>query len=282
MDAFAKDDLIAFYQDCWKSMIADEVDGHSLEYSNPVEDRLVYSEYIDLLSEHGLARRGGTVLDVGAGSGRWFRFLHKKFKPLRIVALDATDSSLELLRKLHGEFANASFAKADISSPGLRIEGGPFDLINCGNVLFHLMQEEAILTALKNMREALSDTGAIVTTEYLPKTTVRTRMMLVLGRDKFYEMVNDAGLKVLSVKAFSFFANDPMGLDTAAEKETEAEFYKVRAGMIEMLRMDMDAESKNNIVDFFASVEKALLLFGRARFEEADFPSQKLVLLARK
>ena len=68
--------------------------------SNPVEDAVLYPIYEQLLRDLNVPVDGGRVLDVGAGSGRWVRFFTRRFTPARLVGVDFTRASVDLLAPL--------------------------------------------------------------------------------------------------------------------------------------------------------------------------------------
>src|SRR5262249_44658624 len=146
------------------------------------------------------------VLDVGSGSGRWVRFFAERFGPGRLLGMDFAGPSVDLLRKWHAG-SGAEFRQADITAPGLNL-GERFSLVNAANVLFHIPEQDRFARALENLARHLEPGGRIVTTEYLPRTSMRTEWMLVRSRYEFEALARAAGLRIISVRPFCFFAND--------------------------------------------------------------------------
>jgi SAM-dependent methyltransferase len=171
------------------------------------------------------------------------------------------------------------FRVGDIAATDLD-EGRAYDLVNVANVLFHLVEPQLFLNAIKNIARLLAPGGIAVTTEYLPTTTLRTNMMLVHSRDDFKRVVAEAGLEILKIKAFSFFSNDPMGLDIS-EADARTHFNQVRADMDHLLSSSRDDETRQWLTNLFITMEKGLLEFSRRRIPDIDLPSQKLVALRR-
>ncbi len=66
---------------------------------------------------------GGSVLDVGSGSGRWVRFFLERFKPERFTGVDYAQASVELLGTWFPQGATPGtrleFRHASIADPGL-------------------------------------------------------------------------------------------------------------------------------------------------------------------
>jgi SAM-dependent methyltransferase len=269
------------YEEAWKNKSDAAPDASQLSYSSPVEDAVLYPVYKQAIANLKI-NAGGDVLDVGAGSGRWIRFFLDNYRPRRLFGADYTLASVELLKKW---FAPGSapgteleFRHADITDPCLDF-GRRFDLINIANVLFHIPEQELFTRALSNLARHVARDGMIVTTEYLPRTSMRTEWMLVRDRYSFEQSIKLAGLRIVDIKAFSIFSNDPMGLD-GPNTGPRGNFMQVR-GMINTLSGAFrDPQGSQFVTSFLSEVEKAVLAFCQERMAEIDMPSQKLVFLA--
>jgi SAM-dependent methyltransferase len=170
------------------------------------------------------------------------------------------------------------FCHADITAANFDL-GEKFDLINIANVLFHIPEPALFTQAISNLARHVASDGMIVTTEYLPRNSMRTEWMLVRDRYSFEKSVRDAGLRIVAIKAYGIFSNDPMGLD-GPDAGTRGEFNKVR-GMIKTLQTSVhDEQSKQFMTAFLTEIERSVLSFCRERIAEIDMPSQKLVFLA--
>ena len=154
-----------------------------------------------------------------------------------------------------------------------------FDLINVMNVLFHIPEPERFTVALANLARHLAPGGRIVSTEYMPRATMRTNWMLVRSRYEFEAAAASAGLRIVEIKASCIYSNDPMGMD-GRDDGLRAQFNRVRAGANQLLSMNMNAETKGFMVGFLRDVELSILNFCGERVADVDMPSQKLVVLA--
>jgi SAM-dependent methyltransferase len=271
------------YEGAWKTTSDAASNLSEITYSSPIEDAIVYPLYRQMLADLKLNVTGGDVLDVGAGSGRWIRFFLDHFAPRRLVGADYTLASVELLKKWFptgiAPQTQLDFRHADISDPELDL-GQRFDLINIANVLFHIPEPALFTQALANLARHVNRDGMIVTTEYLPRAAIRTKWMLVRDRYSFEAAVNAAGLRIVAIKAFTVFANDPMGID-GPDAGPRGAFNKVRA-MINHLGAAVQNEptTQRFVLDFLTEIERAVLGFCRERVPDIDMPSQKLVFLA--
>ncbi len=104
--------------------------------------------------------------------------------------------------------------------------------------------------------------------------------MLVRSRYEFEAAAEAAGLRLTAVRAFSFFCNDPMGID-GPDQGPRRHFHQVRAHTGRLLSADLDAAARRLLVEFLSEIERAALAFCRERLADIYLPSQKLVLLRR-
>jgi SAM-dependent methyltransferase len=278
-----QDDIRRHYESSWVATSGKAASVEGLAYSNPVEDEVLYPVYEGLLRDLGVRVTGGRVLDVGSGSGRWIRFFLERFEPRLLVGVDFTQAAVDLLHKWCSSTPQTRvvFECADITDPSLPLlEAGGFDLINIANVLFHVPENDKFIAALRNLAKLVSPQGRIVTTEYLPRTSMRTEWMLVRSRYEFTAAAESAGLRIVDVRASSFFSNDPMGID-GPDGAGRSLFGQVRAGQQMVLASKLDEQSRKFFQSLFATIERAAMAFCQERVAPVDMPSQKLVVLAR-
>jgi len=268
------------YEGEWKDKSDHATNLGEIAYSSPVEDAIVYPLYRQMIADLKLRVTGGDVLDIGSGSGRWIRFFLENFTPRRLTGADYTLASVELLRKWFPPGSTPQteleFHHADITDPKLDF-GRRFDLINIANVLFHIPEPELFKQAIANLARHVAPGGTIVTTEYLPRCPIRTEWMFVRDRYSFERSVREAGLRIVAIKPFSVFVNDPMGIDAPGPRNT---FNKVRAMMGTLSKAMPDEQSSRFLANFYTEVERAVLDFCQERVAEIDMPSQKLVFLS--
>jgi len=274
-------DIREHYETEWKKLDDVARDDAGLAYSNPIEDAVLYPIYFELLRDLKIPVDSGAVLDVGAGSGRWIRFFSQKFKPAFLMGIDFTQASIDLLQKRYGQTpgTQTAFQTADLTDPALDL-GRKFDLINVMNVLFHIPEPDRFSVAMRNLAKHLAPGGRIVTTEYMPRQSMRTNWMLVRSRYEFEAAAAAVGLKIASIRASCFFSNDPMGVD-GPDTGLRNQFNVVRAGMNQILSTPMNDQAKSFFTKFLADVESSMLNFCRERLADVDMPSQKLVVLSQ-
>lgn len=278
-----QEDIRRHYEQSWeqKNQAADTVE--NLRYSSPVEDAVLYPAYERLIDDLQLVRTGDTrILDVGSGSGRWVQFFLDRYKPRSFVGVDFAEAAVRLLKRWYPSTPKTSidFDVCDITKPELDLGRGQFDLINIANVLFHIPENDRFARAIQNLAAHLAPGGRIVTTEYLPRMSMRTEWMLVRSRYEFEQIVANAGLKIIDTRAFCFFSNDPMGMD-GPDSAGRSHFGAVRGMTQQLLQSASDEKTRQFMVHLFAEIERACVSFSRERIAECDMPSQKLVVLAK-
>ena len=273
-----QEDIRRHYEHAWKTADISSTDDSGLNYSNPIEDAVMYPIYQQLLNDLKVTVNGGNILDVGCGSGRWVRYFLQRFSPAALTGIDFTQASVDLLtrRYIHGPVATA-FRVADLTQPELDL-AQKFDLINVMNVLFHIPEPDRFMHAMRNLAAHLAPGGRIVTTEYLPRQTMRTNWMLVRSRYDFEAAVTAVGLRIIAVKGSCFFSNDPMGLE-GHDTGIRNQFYAVKAGINQILSLSTDAAAKAFFVKFLSDVESAAINFCKEKMADQELPSQKLVVL---
>jgi SAM-dependent methyltransferase len=277
-----QEDIKEHYERQWKQSDDTARDDAGLAYSNPVEDAVLYPLYQQLLADLKIKVDGGNVLDVGAGSGRWVRYFLQRFKPALLMGIDFTTASIDLLQRRYASPVQTKtiFRTADLTLPQLDL-GQRFDLINVMNVLFHIPEPDRFATALVNLARHLAPGGRIVTTEYMPRMTMRTNWMLVRSRYEFEAVVAAAGLRIVAIKASSIYSNDPLGLD-GSDTGLREQFNLVRAEVNQILSLPANDAAKAFFIKFLSDVESSVLNFCKERLADVEMPSQKLVVLAAR
>ena len=273
-----QEDIRQHYEQAWKKIDDAAQDESALAYSNAIEDAVLYPVYEQLLRDLKIGVDGGKVLDVGAGSGRWIRFFSRRFSPAVLMGIDFTVASIELLRRRYGDVPGIAFRTADLTDPSLDL-GEKFDLINVMNVLFHIPEPDRFAVAMKNLSNHLAPGGRIVTSEYMPRGSMRTNWMLVRSRYEMESAAAAVGLRIAAIRASCVYSNDPMGID-GPDAGLRQQFNAVRSGMNQILAMQMNEQLRQFFTRFLTDVELSVLNFCKERIAEVDMPSQKLVVLA--
>ncbi len=99
------------------------------------------------------------VLDAGAGFGQFSYYIAKKYKGLRIEAVDIKDIYLERARRFfatEGLSDRVEFSVDDLTDLTAR---GPFDVIVCVDVMEHIEEDERVF---RNFKSVLAPHGVLI------------------------------------------------------------------------------------------------------------------------
>jgi len=280
--AMLQDDIRKHYESNWQRADESAQGLEQLRYSSPVEDEVLYPAYRELIGDLKLIDEDTRILDVGSGSGRWVQFFTNHFRPKKLMGVDFAAAAVRLLNRWYPSTTHTElkFDVCDITKPELDL-CERFDLINIANVLFHIPENDRYARAVQNLAGHLAPGGRIVTTEYLPRSTMRTEWMLVRSRYEFEQIVHAAGLKIIETRAFCFFANDPMGLD-GPDTASRGHFGRVRGMTQQLLTSATEPGTRKFLIQMLAEIERACVTYARERIADVDLPSQKLVVLGAR
>lgn len=274
-------DIQSHYETEWKQKSETAGGESELSYSEDFDDEAFYPRLVQLIADLGMRVDGGRVLDVGSGSGRWIRFFLDRYKPERLVGIDYTVASIDLLRKWSPENSDTElkFSVADITDPALDL-GEEFDLVNVSSVLFHIPEEQLFARALSNLAKLVSEDGYIITNEYLPHMTMRTEWMMVRSRYEFEKAVHAAGLRIADIRPCIFFGKAAMGID-GPDDGVRGKLQAVRVKMDGVMKSNLDQSSLSFFVTFFAEIDEAMVAFCSQYIAPINLPGAKLVALKR-
>lgn len=135
---------------------------HARLHYNAVEGSILYA----------LVDRGGSTvrsaLDIGSGSGHWVDFLQRCFEPHLVMATDLSARSVGFLREKYAEDQRVRVEECDVVQG---VPEGTFDVVTAIGVLFHIVDDAALVQALCNLRRVLSPDGVLLVGGYFGLTT---------------------------------------------------------------------------------------------------------------
>lgn len=140
---------------------------------------------------------GTRVLDVGCGIGRWSRLLAAR--GARVTGVDLSPTMIaeaERRAAASGLVSRCRFLVQD--SAALEV-GGEFDLIVCVTVLQHILETEALRSALRRMALHLAPQGRLVVLEAAPARIARrcnTSVFTARHREFYLKSFRECGLRV--------------------------------------------------------------------------------------
>jgi 2-polyprenyl-3-methyl-5-hydroxy-6-metoxy-1,4-benzoquinol methylase len=148
------------------------------------------------------------AVDVGSGTGfyvdRWLRL------GARVTGLDLTDTAIDNLRMAYPE---ADFLRADIADRAVvgQVGAGTADVVSAMDVLFHIVDDEAFMAAVTNIRDLLRPGGYLLYSDiFLHGPTQRVAHRVTRPLTQIERRMDDAGLEIVERKPFFFLMNDPL------------------------------------------------------------------------
>ena len=131
---------------------------------NPLFARYHYNSVENSIIRYLVTRKmpaAPYILDIGSGAGHWIDFYLEVLRPERIVGMEISEPCTAALRKKYAGKENIDIIEADIASPDLTMKE-KFDLINAVGVMFHIVEDELLMQALKNISSRLKENGVVV------------------------------------------------------------------------------------------------------------------------
>jgi len=150
---------------------------------------------------------GGTLLDIGAGTGELIGLEKQKFD--KICGIDIDKESVEICSKRFENNKTIQIIRGGINDLGNLFKDEKFDYITCLDVLEHIEVEES-KKALKDIHYILKDEGKFIFTG--PGVFEKIRIFLGLSPTHLHshssygwkKIIRKAGFNILSVESVEF------------------------------------------------------------------------------
>ena len=176
----------------WEQRLAEQFDlrgtgetGLSLEYN-----RACYALRAEVLS-NALARAGAavsgvSVLDVGCGTGFWTEYYASR--GARYTGVDIAQVSID---RLAARYPAQRFVRADVSDG---VPGGPYDIVNVFDVLYHVTDETRWQAALRHLAAAVAPGGLLLVTDVFATLAASAEHNLMRPLNRYMEVLSAQGL----------------------------------------------------------------------------------------
>ena len=144
--------------------------------------------------------RDTRVLDVGCGVGRWSRRLAKR--GARVTGIDLSPTMIAEARRramVEGVVSRCRFETQDLSALDA---GAQFDLLLGVTVLQHILDPQALRSALRRMTEHLAPGGRMVLLEAAPTRMANhcdSSIFRARLRSEYLELFSQCGLRTLAI-----------------------------------------------------------------------------------
>lgn len=158
------------------------------------------------------------AVDVGSGTGfyvdRWLQL------GARVMGLDLTETAVDNLRRA---YPDADFLRADIADPAVvkQIGAGTADVVSAMDVLFHIVDDTAFVSALTNIRDLLRPGGYLLYSDIFvhgPTNRVAHRVTRPLAEVE--RNMAEADLEVVERRPLFFLMNDPLDVRSRVLRAT--------------------------------------------------------------
>ena len=177
----------------WEQRLAEQFDlrgtgetGLSLEYN-----RACYALRAlvlqNCLERAGLLPSGRRVLDVGCGTGFWTEFYVSR--GAHYTGVDIAQVSVDRLAERYPE---QRFARADVSDG---VPGGPYDVVNVFDVLYHITDEARWQAALANLARAVAPGGVLLVTDVFSERGVLAEHNVMRPLSHYLAVLGSKGLE---------------------------------------------------------------------------------------
>lgn len=149
------------------------------------------------------------VLDIGSGSG----FYVQAWKDLGAKRVTGIDVSTSAVRHLRYRYPDVEFIHGDVSTSEF-LPGRQFEVVTALDVLFHIVDDDAYETALRNVYSVLRPGGYFVFSElFLQREFRGTAPPAHQGMRTLAEiesMLRQVGFEIMGRRPMLFFMNTPV------------------------------------------------------------------------
>ncbi len=143
------------------------------------------------------------VLDIGSGSG-FYIYLWKTLN-YDVTGVDISERAVMNLKMKYGD---SDFYVKDVTEDKLQ---GHFDVISCFDVLFHIVEDSKLESAIENISQALKNGGLFFFTENFLRTGEKRLEHHVSRSLRYYEvLLKKKGFDILYRAPVFYFMNYPV------------------------------------------------------------------------
>jgi SAM-dependent methyltransferase len=164
------------------------------------------------IGKHVPITAASKILDIGCGTGfyidRW-----KDAGARDITGLDITNAVISNCSKKYPQYR---FVKEDIGENSLAAPLGTFDVISAFDVLFHIVDEQRFVNALRNIASLAKPDGMFVMSDnFLHGRGITQGHQASRSLNAIENAVKDAGFEIVDRRPMFFLMNDPIDSNNA-------------------------------------------------------------------
>ena len=196
-------------QEFWEQRLESQFDlrgtgetGLSLAYN-----RACYQLRADVLTaclaRAGVAVRGRRVLDVGCGTGFWAEYYVSR--GAQYTGVDIAQVSVD---RLAARYPGQRFVRADVSEG---VPGGPYDVVNVFDVLYHITDDARWQAALGHLARAVTPGGLLLITDVFSDRGALAEHNVMRPLERYLDVITAAGLRREQVRPTHVLLNRHLG-----------------------------------------------------------------------
>lgn len=162
-------------------------------------NEFIYKRRVDVLNQmlvkYDLDPDRDAILDVGCGTGYYSRYWQSKGFG-QYLGIDLSDDTIN---RLKDEMPEYSFVSADISEPpDCAIDRKNFAVITVFDVFYHIVDDERLSRALKNICARLAANGILIVFDQVTRDEYALRKHVKLRSEASYlKLLEQAGLEIV-------------------------------------------------------------------------------------
>lgn len=179
-------------QEFWEQRLSEQFDlrgtgetGLSLAY-NKACYQLRADVLTGALQRAGMAPNNRRVLDIGCGTGFWTDYYVSR--GAHYTGVDIAQVSVDRLAQRYTEHR---FVRADVSEG---VPGGPYDVINVFDVLYHITDDAKWQAALQHLAAALAPGGVLLVTDVFSQRPQLAEHNVMRPLSRYLTVLEAAGL----------------------------------------------------------------------------------------
>jgi 2-polyprenyl-3-methyl-5-hydroxy-6-metoxy-1,4-benzoquinol methylase len=161
-----------------------------------------------ILLLHGIVINDKTICDMGCGTGYFVDFFHERGVK-DIVGVDISTTSIVSLNKKYPQYL---FIRRDISSYLLvSVINRQFDILNAFDVLYHIIDDKSLRTAISNMSHLTKEGGFIFISDLLGKNNIDAAEHVKFRSKEMYEkLFEENSFEIMDIYPLYYFLNRPI------------------------------------------------------------------------
>jgi SAM-dependent methyltransferase len=156
------------------------------------------------LAREGVKLPGAYVLDAGSGVGFYVSYYLRH--GAKVTGIELTDAGTQLLRD---RFPAARIVQGDLSEVD---PGGPYEVVNAWDVLYHITDEEKWERALRRLARAVAPGGTLLLTDvFQPWRGPLAAHNVTRPGSRYAALLAEEGIQVRRMVPTHWFLNRDLG-----------------------------------------------------------------------